>query len=419
MEFKKRKILIYSANFAPEPTGIGKYSGEMAAWLASRGHEVRVVAAPPYYPRWKVDAAYEWRPFRREQWQGVQVWRAPLWVPSEPGGRARIVHLLSFAMCSLPLMLAQIGWRPDLVVTVAPAFVCTPAALLTARLSGARAWLHLQDFEIDLAFAMGLLKNRFLKRIVTKLEGWIMRRFDSVSSISGKMVELLLRKGVAEERAEYFPNWVDTSHVKPVLCSDSYRRELDIPNGTVVVLFAGSLSGKQGLMVIPEIAAHLAARKDIVFVVCGEGVVKAKLAAAAAGLANVRFLPLQPFDRLGELLCLADIHLLPQGADAADLVLPAKLSGMLASGRPVISTCRPGTEIGAVVAQCGVIVPPADAKALADAIGALADDPKRRADLGRAARAFAETHFELDRVLERRFAAIEREVEEAVGDAVG
>jgi colanic acid biosynthesis glycosyl transferase WcaI len=233
------------------------------------------------------------------------------------------------------------------------------------------------------------------------------------------MVELLLRKGVVEERAEYFPNWVDVSHVKPALCSETYRLELDIPSAAVVVLFAGSLSGKQGLMVIPEIAAHLAHRKDIVFVVCGEGVMKGKLEAAAAGLANVRFLPLQPFDRLGELLCLADIHLLPQSADAADLVLPSKLSGMLASGRPVISTCRPGTEIGSVVAQCGMVVPPADSKALADAIGALADDPDRRAELGRAGRAFAEAHFELDSVLERRFAPLEVEVEEAVGDAVG
>ena len=75
------RILIYSANFAPEPTGIGKYSGEMASWLAEHGHEVRVVAAPPYYPMWKVDRKYRWPPFRREQWRGVDVWRAPLWVP--------------------------------------------------------------------------------------------------------------------------------------------------------------------------------------------------------------------------------------------------------------------------------------------------------------------------------------------------
>jgi len=415
---KSRKILIYSANFAPEQTGIGKYSGEMAAWLVSRGHEVRVVAAPPYYPQWKVDSEYSWRPFRREWWQGVQVWRAPLWVPDAPRARARILHLLSFAITSLPLMLAQVLWRPDVVVTVAPAFVCAPGGWLTARLSGARAWLHLQDFEIDLAFAMGLLKSKVLQRVVVKLERWIMRRFDSVSSISGKMVDHLLDKGVAPERAEYFPNWVDLAHVKPSECGVSYRAELGIARDAIVVLFAGSMGGKQGLLVIPEIANLLTHRQDIVFVICGDGVMKPAIEAAAATLPNVHMLPLQPFDRLGELLCLADIHLLTQNADASDLVLPSKLSGMLASGRPVISTSHPDSEVGSVVAQCGVLVRAGDPEALADAVARLASNPAQRSGLGRAGRAFAETHFDLHRVLERRFGPVEDGLADVVGDVV-
>src|SRR5258707_3892188 len=89
------KILIYTANFAPEPTGIGKYSGEMAAWLAARGHKVRAIAAPPYYPTWKVDPNYRWPPYRREQWSGVDVWRgAPLGVPSPGGVLARLFPLV-------------------------------------------------------------------------------------------------------------------------------------------------------------------------------------------------------------------------------------------------------------------------------------------------------------------------------------
>ena len=86
VKVKRMKILIYSANFAPEPTGIGKYSGEMAAWLSARGHEVRAVAAPPYYPQWRVSHDYRWPPYRREHWNSVDVWRAPLWVPASPRG---------------------------------------------------------------------------------------------------------------------------------------------------------------------------------------------------------------------------------------------------------------------------------------------------------------------------------------------
>jgi colanic acid biosynthesis glycosyl transferase WcaI len=160
------KILLYSVNFAPEPTGIGKYSGEMAAWLADHGHSVRVVTAPPYYPNWEIDPNYARPRFRREQWRGVDVWRAPLWVPKSPSGLTRVLHLLSFALMSFPVVLRQVFWRPDLLVTVAPALMCAPAGLLIARLCGAQSWLHLQDFEVNVAFHMGLLKGTLLQRIV-------------------------------------------------------------------------------------------------------------------------------------------------------------------------------------------------------------------------------------------------------------
>ena len=197
------KILIYSANFAPEPTGIGKYSGEMAAWLAAQGHDVRVVAAPPYYPAWKLETGYAWPPYRREQWQGVDVWRAPLWVPRTPGGLKRVLHLATFALSSLPVMLWQVFWRADVVMTVAPFFLCAPAGWLTARLSGASAWLHIQDFEVDVAFQMGLLKGRVLQNLALGIERWMLRRFDVVSSISGRMLDRLRQKGVLERRSVF------------------------------------------------------------------------------------------------------------------------------------------------------------------------------------------------------------------------
>lgn len=397
------KILIYSANFAPEPTGIGKYSGEMAQWLAAQGHAVRVVSALPYYPHWKVDPAFKGRAFRRDTWCGAEVWRAPIWVPAAPTGLKRVLHLLSFALTSMPLVARQVLWRPDVVVTIAPAFVCAPMGWLAARLSGGQAWLHLQDFEVDLAFSMGLLKNRLMQRVVLRFERLLLRRFDQVSSISARMLELLHRKGVAPGRTRYFPNWVDVSRITPELHGARFRAELRIAEQAIVVLFSGSMGGKQGLMAIPQVARMLAGRADIVFVVSGDGVMKPAIEAAAASLPNVRFLPLQPLERLGELLCLADIHLLPQNADATDLVLPSKLSGMLSSGRPVITLARTGTELESVVSTCGLVVPPDDPSALAAAIVKLADDPVLRLALGARARAYAQTHFDIGRVLARIF----------------
>ena len=80
------RLLIYGLNHAPEPTGIGKFTGEMAAWLAARVHQVRVVTAPPYYPAWQVGAGYSgWR-WRRERVEGAEVYRCPLYVPARPRG---------------------------------------------------------------------------------------------------------------------------------------------------------------------------------------------------------------------------------------------------------------------------------------------------------------------------------------------
>jgi colanic acid biosynthesis glycosyl transferase WcaI len=262
---------------------------------------------------------------------------------------------------------------------------------------------------------MGLLKGKLLQRIVLRIERWVLRRFDTVSTISGRMVERLLMKGVAPVRTRYFPNWVDVTRIG-TMASGNFRTKLGIPPDAIVVLFSGTLGGKQGLLVIPEAAGHLAARGDIVFVVCGDGVVKPSLEIAATALPNLMILPLQPSGRLADLLSMADIHLLPQSPDAADLVLPSKLSGMLASGRPVIATCRSGTEISGIVSQCGIVVEPEDGSNLARAIVKLADDPKLRFELGRRARTFAEANFERDAVLGSMFTPVESQVSDVAND---
>jgi glycosyltransferase involved in cell wall biosynthesis len=93
------KILVYGINYSPELTGIGKYTGEMVEWMASQGHDVRVITAPPYYPEWKVGERYSsWR-YRREE-GAATVWRCPLYVPKQPSTLKRLIHLGSFALSS-------------------------------------------------------------------------------------------------------------------------------------------------------------------------------------------------------------------------------------------------------------------------------------------------------------------------------
>jgi colanic acid biosynthesis glycosyl transferase WcaI len=395
----RMKLLLYGINFAPEMTGIGKYTGEMAQWLAAQGHEVRVVTAPPYYPAWAVWQGYSATRFTREQWHGVDVLRAPLWVPRKPTGLRRLLHLGSFALTSLPSLFGQWRWRPDVVWVVVPAFACTPGALALARLAGAKAWLHIQDYEVDAAFELGLLKGKRLRACVTWAESWLLRRFDRVSTISQRMLDRARDKGVDSARLAHLPNWVDVSAVRPLSRASSYRKELGIAQDAVVALYSGNMGAKQGLEVLAELAFLLRDHASIQFVYCGEGVGREALVQGCAGLANVRFLDLQPAERLPELLGLADIHLLPQRADAADLVMPSKLTGMLSSGRPVIAGARPDTELGQVVAHCGKLAVPDDAASFAAAVESLAAQPDLRQALGLRARAWAEEKLARDAVL--------------------
>jgi colanic acid biosynthesis glycosyl transferase WcaI len=383
------KILIYGINYAPELTGIGKYTAEAAEALAALGHEVRVVCAPPYYPQWRVDPPFSGRRYTDERRRGVRLFRAPLWVPVRPGGVARIAHLASFAVTSLPLMLGHALWRPRVVICIAPSLLNAPAGWFVARLSGARAWLHIQDYEVDAAFKLGVLKRSWLMRAALAVERAVLKRFDSVSSISNKMLERAASKGVDKHRLVLFTNWVDTDAIHPLDAGGSLRATLRISGTACIVLYSGNMGAKQGLEVLADAALQLADKPDIVFVFCGNGPARKGIEAACGTSPNCRFLDLVSAEKLNELLNLADIHVLPQRADAADLVMPSKLTGMFASGRPVIAMAPPDTELHDVVTPRGVVVPPGDARALAEAIDALSHDTAQRERLGSLGRSFA------------------------------
>lgn len=394
------RLLIYGINYSPELTGIGKYTGEMAAWLSSRGHSVRVIAAPPYYPEWQVAEGYSCWHYRSEILEGVQVLRCPLYVPSKPSGLKRIFHLSSFALSSLPVMLRHVFWRPDVIWVVEPALMCALPALLSACLADSKAWLHVQDFEVDAAFDLGIVKAGWLRRLVLSLESWLMRRFNRVSTISPSMLEKLFEKGVPVEKSVLFPNWVDVDTIFPDCATgEAARVELGLSSNMKVVLYSGNMGEKQGLEFVVDTSRILANRGDLVFVLCGEGAVRSRLQLASQDLENVRWLPLQSLDKLNGLLNMADVHLLPQKKSAADLVMPSKLTGIFASGKPVIAMAEPGTTVHAAVAGRGVNVPPEDANALADAIVGLLADQDQCAEMGAAGRRFAVDSLGRDAIL--------------------
>lgn len=386
-------ILILGLNYAPEKVGIAVYTAGLADTLAARGHRIRVVAGKPYYPSWSVPTGFRggWR--RRSVENGVDLTRVAHYVPSRPSGARRILHHMSFALSALlPAVSAAVARRPDLVVTIAPSLLSAPVAKVAGWACGAKTWIHVQDFEVEAAAATGLVKRQGLLGLALRIEAAMLGRFDRVSSISPAMCRKCIAKGVLPDRVVEFRNWADIDGVRPLEGLSSYRAEWGVSTPSVA-LYSGNIANKQGIDLVVEAAERLRHRRDLTFVICGEGPNRARLESRAAGLPNVVFRDLQPRERLGDLLGLATVHLLPQLADAADLVLPSKLTNMLASGRPVVATAHPGTGLAEEVDGCGLVVPPGDPAAFAAAVEHLIDDPGERTALGAAARARAEQRW--------------------------
>jgi colanic acid biosynthesis glycosyl transferase WcaI len=315
----------------------------------------------------------------------------------------RLLHLCSFAVSSLPVMAMQTLWKPKVVFAVEPTFFAAPVALLSAAMTGAQSWLHVQDLEVDAAFSLGMLPAGGAIHSAAKgLERFFTRGFSRVSTISERMVERIEARGVKPGSAILFPNWGDVETVRPAPpgADNPFRRSLSL-GGKTVLLYSGNMGAKEGLEVLAPLAESFAHDSRIHFVFCGDGPFRPHLQKMVARRKNVTMLPLQRTDRLNDLLNAADIHLLPQRRGAADLVMPSKLNGILSSGRPVIATAERGTQLARVVEGCGLVVPPADSNALYAAARRLVDNPDLRASLGQSAREYAVKNLSKDRVLRR------------------
>lgn len=401
------RIMLLGLNYAPEPVGIGPYSAGLAETLAAAGHQVTAVVGKPYYPQWRPDPAHAGGGWRLSEEAGVRIVRCPHYIPAEPGGVKRIVHLASFALSALPAALVE-AWRqrPQVIFAVAPALLSVITAWIVARLFGARLWIHVQDFEVEAALATGLMGQRGIgARLGRWLESWVLRRGDRVSTISPQMMARLVEKGVAAERCHELRNWANARFALDPAGAAALRAAWDIGKRKVA-LYSGNIARKQGIEILIDAARLLAHRDDIVFVICGEGPNRAALAERAAGLVNVQLQDLQPAERMGAMLAMADLHLLPQIAGAADLVLPSKLTNMLASGRPVVATTEPGTGLYAEVDGCGLVVDPGDAAGLAGAIARLVDDQALSKTLGQAAAERATERWQQPAILARFMAAL-------------
>jgi colanic acid biosynthesis glycosyl transferase WcaI len=262
---------------------------------------------------------------------------------------------------------------PQGVISVSPPFHLGILPLLYSKLRGTKIVTHIQDLQVDVAKELCMINNQRLLKFMFFMEKFILKGSSAVSTISKGLLKKIKDKGIAAANCLLFPNWVDETIIRPIERQKSLRSEFGLSQNDKVVLYSGNLGEKQGLENIIEAAKSFREDSSVKFVIVGSGggELKLKEQVKEAGLTNsIQFQPLVAYDKLPALLATADLHLVLQKKNAADLVMPSKLTSILAAGGCPLVTAPEGSTLYKLIHknEMGIVVEPDDHHILAQGI---------------------------------------------------
>ncbi|MGC8810748.1 MAG: glycosyltransferase family 4 protein [bacterium] len=412
-------ILLLTAYFPPDTGSASHLFYELGIALVERGHAVTVITGMPGYHALGPMERYKGKRWIREKVNGMDVVRVA--TPQLPRhlmvGRA----LWQFGAAAAFFLADLRAPRHDIAMVYSPPLPLGLTAWGLKRLRGIPFVLNVQDLFPQSIIDLGLLKNRWLIRLFEGMERFVYARADAITvhsegnrrHVAGKMES---GKGKKEkgEKIRVIPNWVDMNFIRPGERMNGFREEHGLDDA-FVVSFAGVLGYSQDLDVVLEAARILKdgnpkseipnPQSEIVFLIVGDGVEKARLEAKTRqiGLDNVRFLPMQPREKYPAVLHASDASLVTLHAQVRTPVVPSKILSIMAAGRPVVAALNHESDASRLIdeAKCGICVPPEDPQALAEAVLKLYHDASLREELGRNGRRYAEEHLSLDVCVER------------------
>jgi colanic acid biosynthesis glycosyl transferase WcaI len=392
------KVLILSINYWPEVTGIGAFTTYRAEHLVASGHKVEVCTTFPYYPEWRVPAAYAGRITQSEERNGVRIIRSYAYIPNPVTAMKRVLFEASFIASATMRALGR--KKPDVLLVVSPPLGLAASAILLSRLWRVPYVFDVEDLQPDAASDLGMLPGWALK-FLYRVEEAAYRHARLVTTLTPSMRKRIVAKGVPNEKVELLEPRMDDSLVDLLPEEgNAFRQRFDLGE-KFLVTHSGNMGVKQGLDVVLDAAALNRSDDSMLFLFVGDGADRGRIQRRAAemGLRNVRFLPLLDQKDFRGLLAASGVCLVTQQQSVSEIAFPSKIVTYLAAGRPIIASVNPDCEVAKVVRESGAgrVVDAEEPEALSFALQEMRgeDLPK----LGENAREYASLRWSSVRVL--------------------
>jgi len=382
-------VAFFNRSYYPDTTATGQLLTDLCEDLSRvYGHRVSVVTGPPLQP----SAGYRRSGaglVSRESHRGVEIHRVfgTRFDKARFAGRATNYVSYFLGACYAGLRLE----RPDVVVALTDPPIIGLAAWMSAKRAGAPLVMAFQDLFPEVAALLPDFHSDTINNTLQRVNRFLVRRAACNVALGETMRQRLIEnKGAPADRTTIIPSWADTTAIQPAPKRNAFSEQHGLADG-FVVMHSGNIGLSQGLEHIVDAAALLRDIPDLRIVFQGEGVKKPDLLARVRdlGLTNVSFLPYAPKERLSEAFGAADLFIVSLQRGLAGYIVPSKLYGFLAAGRPYVAAVEETCEVAAITRRydCGVVAKPEDAPALAEAIRALYHDRARARRLGEHARA--------------------------------
>lgn len=343
--------------------------------LKAQGHKVLVIATVPHYNDDR--GALELQPLRsywgkmlqQSFYYDIEV----LHVLMPRKGKNKLIRIISWLGFHITSTMAGffMRFKPDVILSPSPPPTIGVSAWLLGLWHTCPFIYNVQEIYPDVAINLGVLRNKFIIKVLQRLEGFVYAKASALAVISEGMANHIRSKGVLDDKIHVIPNFVDVEDFRPL----PKRNEFSLRYGLhdkFVVSYAGNMGAPQGLETLIDAAHLLRHEEGIHFLMMGDGSERSSLIEMAQRLklTNITFLPYQPYSLMAEAYAAVDASFVSQAPGTSNDGIPSKVYRIMACARPVIACTEAGSDLASLVTKAdgGVVVQSGDSPALANAI---------------------------------------------------